>query len=166
MLVVSNTSPISYLVAIDHINLLFRLFETITIPETVREELSSPKAPHAVQRWILSPPPWLILQPTTLSQDPDLLKLDAGESTAISLAVAFKADLILLDDLAARRVAASRGLALTGVLGILDRAATQGWIDFADAITKLQQTNFRMSSSLVQRLLQKHAAGNGNGSST
>jgi predicted nucleic acid-binding protein len=65
--------------------------------------------------------------------------------------------LLLVDDLAARRVAASRGLVLTGVLGILDRAATQGWIDFADEIAKLQQTNFRASSSLVEKLLQKHA---------
>ena len=42
MLVVSNTSPISYLVVIDQIDLLPRLFETITIAETVRDELINP----------------------------------------------------------------------------------------------------------------------------
>lgn len=157
MLVVSNTSPISYLVAINQINLLHRLFENIIIPETVRDELSSPKAPLAVQSWIASPPSWLHVQALSFSQDPELQKLDAGERAAISLAQALKADLLLLDDLAARRVAASKGLVLTGVLGVLDRAATKGWIDFADEITKLRQTNFRASSALVERLLQKHA---------
>ncbi len=157
MLVVSNTSPISYLVAINQIALLPRLFENITIPETVRNELNSPKAPLEVQSWIASPPTWLSVQALSCLQDSELQKLDAGERAAISLAQVLKADLLLLDDLAARRVAASRGLVLTGVLGILDRAATQGWIDFADEIAKLQQTNFRASSSLVEKLLQKHA---------
>jgi predicted nucleic acid-binding protein len=156
MLVVSNTSPISYLVAINQIDLLPRLFENITIPETVRNELNSPKAPLEVQSWIASPPNWLSVQALSCSQDLELQKLDAGERAAISLAQVLKSDLLLLDDLAARRVAASRGLVLTGVLGILDRAATQGWIDFADEIAKLQQTNFRAASSLVEKLLQKH----------
>jgi predicted nucleic acid-binding protein len=57
MLVVSNTSPISYLVAINQIDLLPRLFENITIPETVRNELNSPKAPLEVQSWIALPQP-------------------------------------------------------------------------------------------------------------
>ncbi len=156
MLVVSNTSPISYLVVIGHIDLLPRLFETITIPETVRDELNASKAPLVVQTWIASPPTWLSLQSTAPSPDSELLKLDAGERAAISLAETLKADLILLDDLAARRVAANRRLAFTGVLGILDRAAIRGWVDLADAIAQLQQTNFRASSVLIQALVQKH----------
>ncbi|WP_448572393.1 DUF3368 domain-containing protein [Trichothermofontia sp.] len=156
MLVVADTSPISYLVVIGHIDLLPRLFETITIPETVRDELNASKAPLVVQTWIASPPTWLSLQSTAPSPDSELLKLDAGERAAISLAETLKADLILLDDLAARRVAANRRLAFTGVLGILDRAAIRGWVDFADAIAQLQQTNFRASSVLIQALVQKH----------
>jgi len=157
MLVVSNTSPISYLIVIQHIDLLPRLFECILIPETVREELASPKAPPAVHQWIASPPTWLTIHSTSIQPDSDLLKLDAGECAAILLAESPKADLILLDDLAARRLAAHRGLALTGVLGILDRAASEDWIDFAVAIERLQQTNFRTSTAIVQELLQKHA---------
>ncbi|MDY6939481.1 MAG: hypothetical protein SWY16_17760 [Cyanobacteriota bacterium] len=42
MLVVSNTSPISYLVVIEQIDLLSRLFERIFIPEVVRDELTAP----------------------------------------------------------------------------------------------------------------------------
>jgi predicted nucleic acid-binding protein len=157
MLVVSNTSPISYLVVTGHIDLLPRLFERIFIPETVRDELASPKAPPAVQQWIASPPAWLTVHPNSTQPDLALLKLDAGECAAILLAENLKANLILLDDLAARRLAAHRGLSLTGVLGILDRAASENWIDFAVAIERLQQTNFRTSTTIVQKLLQKHA---------
>jgi predicted nucleic acid-binding protein len=156
MLVVSNTSPISYLVVIEQIELLPRLFECILIPETVRDELASPKAPPDVQQWIVSPPTWLTVQSISTQPDSDLLKLDAGECAAILLAESLKADLILLNDLAARRLAASRGLFLTGILGILDRAASKNWIDFAVTIERLQQTNFRTSTAIVQDLLQKH----------
>ena len=51
MLAVSKTSPISYLVAIEHIELLPRLFEGIPIPETVWDELAPPTAPLVVQQW-------------------------------------------------------------------------------------------------------------------
>ena len=157
MLVVSNTSPVSYLVVIEQIELLPRLFEYILIPEIVRDELASPKASPVVQKWIASLPEWLAIQSIPTQPDADLLKLDVGECAAILLAESLKADLILLDDLAARRLAVSRGLAITGILGILDRAATENWIDFAVAIERLQQTNFRTSTAIVQDLLQKHA---------
>jgi predicted nucleic acid-binding protein len=157
MRVVSNTSPISYLVVIEQIDLLPHLFETILIPETVRDELAAPKAPPPVQQWIALPPTWLTIASTPTQLDTDLLKLDAGEGAAIRLAEAFHADLILLDDLAARRLAIQRGLAVTGVLGILDRAASENWINFADTIAQLQQTNFRTSAAIVQTLLQKHS---------
>jgi predicted nucleic acid-binding protein len=157
MLVVSNTSPISYLVVIEQIELLPRLFGYILIPETVWDELASPKAPLVVQKWIASPPTWLTVHSISTQPDSELLKLDAGECAAILLAESLKADLILLDDLAARRLAVSRGLAITGILGILDRAATENWIDLTLAIERLQQTNFRTSTAIVQDLLQKHA---------
>ncbi|MDY6783135.1 MAG: DUF3368 domain-containing protein [Cyanobacteriota bacterium] len=157
MLVVSNTSPISYLIVIEQINLLSRLFERIFIPETVRDELTFPKAPLAVRQWIASPPAWLTIQPNPSQTDSDVFKLDAGERAAILLAESLRADLILLDDLAARRLAESRGLSLTGVLGILDRAASENWIDFSATIKQLQKTNFRTSTSIVRELLQKHA---------
>lgn len=157
MLVVSNTSPISYLVIIEQIELLPRLFGHVSIPESVRGELASFKAPPIVQKWIASPPGWLTIHSISTQSDSELLKLDAGECAAILLAEELKADLILLDDLAARRIAVSRGLAITGILGILDRAATENWIDFTFAIERLQQTNFRTSTAIVQVLLQKHA---------
>lgn len=55
-----------------------------------------------------------------------------------------------------RSVARSRGLAITGLLGILDSAAANGLLDFPSAIAKLQTTNFRVSPQLIRSLLQQY----------
>ena len=57
MIVVSDTSPINYLLLIDQIDLLPRLFEQIIIPDRVRNEMLDPSAPPALQQWIANPPP-------------------------------------------------------------------------------------------------------------
>ena len=56
----------------------------------------------------------------------------------------------------ARRAAKDRGFAVTGVLGILDRAATMKLIDLPTVIQSLQNTSFWASTSSLQRLLDKH----------
>ncbi len=57
--VVSNTSPICYLLIIDCIHVLPALFGKILIPEAVRVELSSEGAPEKLLNWIMQPPNWL-----------------------------------------------------------------------------------------------------------
>lgn len=57
----------------------------------------------------------------------------------------------------ARRTAQARALAITGVLGILDQAATMNLIDMPAAIQNLRSTSFWASDTLFQRLLDKHA---------
>lgn len=54
-----------------------------------------------------------------------------------------------------RRTATERGLAITGILGILDQAATMQLIDLP-AVQNLQNTSFWASDSLFQKLLDKH----------
>ena len=47
-LVIADTSPINYLILIEHIDLLPRLFERVVIRSIVQSELSSHDAPPAV----------------------------------------------------------------------------------------------------------------------
>src|SRR5271170_7495678 len=98
LLVVADTGPIRYLVQIDQIDLLARLFEEIVIPAVVADELRHPSAPAAVQAWISDPPAWLKVLPVTDVDDPFLKALDPGERAAIALGISLKADLILIDD--------------------------------------------------------------------
>ncbi len=156
MIIVSNTSPINYLILIGHINLLPELFQQIIIPQAVYSELSDASAPSPVQTWIATPPDWLKIQPVSQPSDAILDLLDPGERAAILLAQELNADLLLLDDMKARRTATERGLAITGILGILDQAATMKLIDLPAAVQNLQSTSFWASDSLFQKLLDKY----------
>ncbi|WP_283760167.1 DUF3368 domain-containing protein [Roseofilum casamattae] len=53
-----------------------------------------------------------------------------------------------------RRIASERGVPIIGTLGILDEAANRGPIDLADAIARLQLTNFRISRHIIEALLR------------
>ena len=156
MIVVSDTSPVNYLLLIDQIDLLPRLFQQIIIPDVVRKEMLDPLPPPALQQWITNPPSWLKVQ-TVSGVDATLNTLDPGEQAAITLAQTLPADLLIIDERLGRRVASDRGIPIIGTLGILDDAASQGLIELADAIARLQQTNFRISRRIIQTLLENRA---------
>jgi predicted nucleic acid-binding protein len=152
MIVVSDTSPINYLLLIGQIDLIPCLFQQIIIPDVVRDEMLDPSAPLVLQQWIAHAPSWLTVQ-TVSGVDRTLNALDPGEQAAITLAQTLRADLLIIDERLGRRVASDRGIPIIGTLGILDDAASQGLIELADTITRLQQTNFRISRLIIQKLL-------------
>ena len=77
----------------------------------------------------------------------------------LALANELGADLVILDDGAARKKAADLGLHFTGLLGILDRAARKQLIDLKRAIRRLRDTSFRIAPALLHRLLVRHIDG-------
>ena len=153
MIVVSDTSPINYLLLIGQIDLLPRLFQKVIIPDVVRDEMLDSSAPPVLSQWMANPHSWLTVQ-TVSGVDTTLKALDPGEQAAITLAQALPADLLIIDERLGRRIASDRGISIIGTLGILDDAASQGLIEFADAIARLQQTNFRISRRIIQALLE------------
>jgi predicted nucleic acid-binding protein len=74
------------------------------------------------------------------------------------LAEAVNAKIILIDEKSARRVAADRGLRVTGTLGILGEAASRGLVDLATAIDRLRKTSFRCSPALLRATLDHFGA--------
>jgi predicted nucleic acid-binding protein len=158
MIVVSDTSPILYLLLIDQLDLLPLLYQKIFIPEAARDEMLATGAPVALQQWANNPPDWLEIRRVELSTNSDLIQLDPGERAAIQLAQQNNADLLLVDDKPARRVARNLGLRVTGLLGVLDEAATLKQIDLLTALNQLiSETNFRAAPDLIQALLSKHS---------
>ncbi len=57
MIIVSDTSPINYLVLIQEIELLPKLFGEVVIPQAVLDELKQTRTLEAVKNWIDSKPP-------------------------------------------------------------------------------------------------------------
>jgi predicted nucleic acid-binding protein len=77
------------------------------------------------------PPAWICAKehPFRLAAE-GLERLQASEQAAILLAEALKADIIPLDEKVARRIAASRGLRVAGLLGVLGEAASRGLLNW------------------------------------
>jgi len=154
MRVVSDTSPLCYLLLIDQIDLLPALFERILIPRAVAAELSHPGADRRIREWIATPPSWLGVLDAPVPSPP-LSRLDRGESEAISLAEALNADLVILDERKARQTAAERGLAVTGLSGLLALSSDRGLVDLPSILSLLQQTSFRADPRLFKLLLDR-----------
>ena len=154
--VVSDTSPLHYLILCGVDPILPQLFELVVIPPTVFAELQHPNTPPPVQAWMRMLPAWVAVK-TPTSLDPSL-DVDAGELEAISLAREIGAAAILIDDRAGRHAAAQCGLAVIGTLGLLEQAAARGWIDLPQPLERLQRTNARVDPKLVEALLQRHTA--------
>ena len=155
MIVVSDTSPICYLLLVGEIELLPQLYGKVVIPTRVKQELSDSRSPAVVRHWIENAPNWLTIE-TVSGDDPDLEMLDAGEKEAILLAERERANLIIIDDGLGRKIARSRGLKITGLLGIFDEAAQQNLVDFPDAIACLQRTTFFALEKLIRSLLKRY----------
>ena len=158
MLVMADTSPLHYLVLIEHTAIMPSLFGRVIIPPAVAEELQRPRTPTLVRAWMASPPAWLEMRPPQQPLVTTTLRLGAGEREALSLARELQADLVLLDDLEAREEAERHALAVMGTLRALELAAERGLLDFPAAITKLEATSFHMPAPLVQDMLARDAA--------
>lgn len=83
-----------------------------------------------------------------------LQNIHPGEREAISLALELHATLLLIDEADGRKAALKRGLAATGTVGVLERAAEQGLLDLGEAFSRLKKTDFWIRHSLLdERLL-------------
>mgnify|MGYP001266374093 CR=1 FL=1 len=158
MVVVSNTTPLNYLVLVGAEVVLPRLFTRVLAPPAVIVELTRPATPNRVRDWLALRPAWLEVAGGPIEGDPSLLHLDEGEREAIALAEAQGADLLLMDERDGVRVARRRGLTVVGTLGVLDRAAELGLIELPVVLALLQQTTFRVAPPLVAALIERDAA--------
>jgi predicted nucleic acid-binding protein len=157
MKVISDTSPLCYLVLIGCDEVLPKFYQSIATTQTVINELRHIDAPDVVRRWAEHSPGWLSVYPDSEPHDPALNALHAGERSVISLAEKLHADVLLLDELAARKLAMKRGHKVAGLLGLLVEAADAGFLDLDTALSRLRQTNFRASPALLRSLLSRRS---------
>jgi predicted nucleic acid-binding protein len=152
IVVVADTSPINYLIQIGEINLLPKFFESVVIPETVRNELRNAKSPTVVRNWIDHPPKWIEFKTASTIL---YFELDLGEAEAISLAKELNAFAVIIDESEGRSVARGQGLRVTGTIGILERAAAENFLSFPECIAKLKRTTFHASEEILKAALAR-----------
>jgi predicted nucleic acid-binding protein len=159
MIVVSDTSPLNYLVLIDAIDLLPQLFGEVRVPPGVMKELQHPRTPELVKHWAAQPPEWLNIQAPSAATPLDP-QLDPGEAEAIALALELGAAAILVDEKKGRRIAIGQGLTTLGTITVMELAASQGLLDLQSAFNSLQRTSFYLTEALINSALQRDALRN------
>ncbi len=158
MIIISDTSVITNLAAIQNLNLLHQLYDRVTIPEAVYRELTEidPPVPGTLE---VQTVPWIDIRQVGNNEVVERLrieaKLDPGESEAIALALELNADLLLIDERRGRAEANRLGVKITGLLGILVEAKQKKLIvavkPLMDAL--IATSDFRVSSALYNQIL-------------
>ncbi len=155
MVVVADTSPLQHLYQLGHLDLLRELYGAVLISGAVAAELAAGLEPGVR---LPSPVelPWLLVVQVTVRDQRSLpAGLGPGEREALALATAEPGALLIVDDLAGRRAAASMGLAHTGTLGVLLRAAEKGCISrVGDLLDELDRLGFRLDAGTRAAVLR------------
>jgi predicted nucleic acid-binding protein len=151
--VVSDTGPLNYLILIEAVSILPRLFSFVYLPAAVKAELSHREAPAVVRAWVAHPPSWLMVANLQSAVIPELSSLHSGEREVITIASEQPDLLILMDDRRGTVEARRRGLSVIGTLAVLDEAADRDWIDLPEMFSRLQKTSFRSPLRLMALML-------------
>ncbi|WP_316826901.1 DUF3368 domain-containing protein [Pedobacter miscanthi] len=140
-IVIADTTCFILLENIGELNLLRSLFSQIVTTPTILAEFGSPL------------PEWIeIRSPKNISFQ-NSLDIDAGEASAIALAMESESSLLILDDNKGRKAAERLNLLYTGTLGIILKAKNVGIIISVKPIfQKIQQTNFRFSKKVLDEI--------------
>ena len=123
--VLANTTPLIALANINQLELLHRLYDTVMVPQAVMDEIVREPAKHRVHNCS-----WIKVENIQDESQRDIFRagLHAGEVDVIILAREQAADLVIIDDNAAKKAAKFLGLDVTGTLGVLLKAKQEGFL--------------------------------------
>ncbi len=155
MIVISDTSILSGLVKIGQIDILQKLFGRVIITVEIVSECSHPLAPSGLGELLSSTSDWLVIEECEGPYHPETRALDKGEASAITLASTLDDRLLLIDEQAGRSIARQLNIPITGLIGLLGKAAQLGHLDFDSAVRTLRKTGFRISEDVI-RSVQRH----------
>jgi predicted nucleic acid-binding protein len=134
VIAVCDMGPLHYLVLIGCDHVLPRMFDrVITARMVIEREMTDSRTPEVVRRWAAAVPQWLeILEPRHVEDIPSLGKSGVrgdGDRAIISLAQEEGANVVVMDDVKARREVKKRGIEPLWTLQVLDEAAERGLLN-------------------------------------
>ena len=144
--IVSDTSCLIVLSKIDELDLLRKLYKTVTITQEILLEYGE------------NLPDWVSVQQVKDNFRQQLLEMqiDKGEASAIALAMETHDSVVILDDWKARKLAEKLGINVTGTLGMIIKAKNTGVISsIKPYLNKIKETNFRISEDIEQVALKE-----------
>lgn len=152
--VIVNSTPVIGLANIGKLDILRQMYGAITIPQAVFDEIKSP----SVQRQVNANRDWIRVEQISDTSQKQMYraKLHAGEVEVMILAQEKKADLVILDDNAAKKTAKFLGLRVIGTLGILVLAKKRGYIkEVSPVLDALKRDGFFFSDDLCDLVLRQ-----------
>lgn len=159
-LIISNTTPLINFAEIGRMDVLEALFGVVTITPAVSDELAAKAELFPAAAQVPAHASVRLMQPADrLLVSGFAGRVHPGEAECLALAMEHPGSLLLLDDLAAREMAASNSLLFTGTLGCLVQARQQNIIPAIQPLLQELRTKARfwISQSLEDRVL--HDAG-------
>ena len=129
--VIANTTPLIALANINQLELLHKLYGMIMVPQAVMDEIVRDPARQRVRN-----SSWIKVETIRDQSQKDIFRarLHAGEVEVMILAREQKADLVIMDDAAAKKTAKFLGLNVTGTLGVLLKAKREGYLEKVEPI--------------------------------
>jgi len=156
-LVISNTTPLINFAEIGRMDVLEAMFGGLVIPPAVRGELTAKSAlfpnaanvPSLTCISVVSPADALLVNGLAAT-------VHRGEAECLTLAMEHPGSLLLIDDLAARELAATNDLLFTGTIGCLVMAKRKGLLPaIAPVLSELRsKARFWISDRLAERVLR------------
>ncbi len=152
--VLANTTPLIALANIDRLELLHKLYGTIIVPQAVMDEIIREPAKQRVHN-----APWIKVETIQDQSQKDLFRarLHNGEVEVMILARELKADLVIMDDDAAKKTAKFLGLTVTGTLGVLLKAKREGYLEKVESVMNELICDGLFISDTVKRYVLKEA---------
>lgn len=149
--IVINTGPLIALARIEALEPVGRLPFEFLCPQEVRDELDQGSEVGHLR----VEPSWLSV--VSLSEPPSpitLAVLDLGEAAVIHLALERKIPRVCIDEWKGRRAAVAAGLRVSGALGLLARAKTEGLIPaLRPLVEKASEMGIRYHPDLIRQVL-------------
>jgi predicted nucleic acid-binding protein len=157
-LVVSNSSPLVYLAALDDFDLLRALFGEVAIPLAVFQEVAVDGAQFPVARQVIGAQGNWIHTPRRPddSRAAEFRKagLHSGESEALALALELQSEALLMDDGDAVKIARELGINVIRTTGIYRLAKQRGLIErLAPKLDKLKGAGFWLRDEHYRMIL-------------
>jgi predicted nucleic acid-binding protein len=159
VIVLSDASPLISLSRIGQLDLLPKLYQKVTITPQVYAEVAVSGAGMAGASEIAKAP-WIEVRPVNDSEELERAQIESGlglgELSTILLALDLNADLVLIDELKARKEARKRRLVHVGCVGVLEDAFQMGFLkDLRTAYRQLIATRAFVSHQIVEASLER-----------
>jgi predicted nucleic acid-binding protein len=156
MIVVCDTSPISGLIILEKLDLLYSLYNTVYIPQKVKIELLRIQdKKYDVEKFLNNN--WVKIEAISKIElyNQFRISLDEGESEAITLAIELNANILLIDELKGRMEASKIGLNVVGLIGVLIESKVKQLIpSMKEMLDKLIQNHFWINPELYNKVLK------------